>query len=174
MSSVKYLVLAGLLFGLSGCESTISDSGAVRVKAGGTAGSSSLETLALDTGNIQKLLMLAPWTKIETDIRAFYENDNYPSARAGYTIIMTFDRRKVTAYADCQRVTANYRINGKEITFRDVAIAPAIELATCIESEYADDAVIALFENSFEVKKMTEKEAVLEAIDFDTEVVLKR
>jgi heat shock protein HslJ len=172
---IKYLATVGLLFALSGCESTISNDGSVSIKAGDSKNSgNSLETLALNEGNIQKLLMLTPWTKIEANIQAFYENGNYPSSRKSYTILMRFDKRTVTAYADCQKVMANYRLNGKDITFRDASIVPAIDLPTCVESEYADDAVMALFENSFEVTKVTEKEAVLDALDFDTQIVLKR
>lgn len=172
ISKIKYIVLIGLLYGLSGCEGTIDDNGNMSIKSG-SGQATNLGTLALDQTRIQTLLTLAPWSKIETSIQTFYENDNYPT-RGSYTIAMTFDKRNVTAYADCQKVTAGYRIDGKEIRFRDASIAPAINLPTCIESKYADDAVLALFENSFEVIKMTEKEAVLQAIDFDTEVVLKR
>jgi heat shock protein HslJ len=172
---IKYLATVGLLFALSGCESTISNDGSVSIKAGGTkSDGDTLTTLALNEENIQTLLTVAPWTKIEANIQAFYENGNYPSDRESYTIFMTFDKRTVTAYADCQKVTAKYRLNGKDITFNDLSIAPAIDLPTCVESEFADDAVAALFENSFKVTKITQKEALFEALDFDTNIVLKR
>ncbi len=174
MSMMKYVLLAGMVLGFSGCEGTISDDGSVSISAGSGSVEESLTTLALNEDNIQTLLRLTPWTKIETDVQAFYESGNYPETMQSYSIVMTFDTRTVSAYADCQKVTARYRLDGKDISFYDAEIAPAVDLPACVESEYADDAVLALFENSFEVVNMTEDEMVLQAFDFDTQVILKR
>ena len=170
---LKSVTLIWLLLGLSGCESTLSDSAAVTVNSASQAADDALETLAVDETSIQNTLMQAPWKRIETDIRAFYENTNLPANRS-YSVNLRFDERTVTAIADCKKVTAKYRVIGKEIRFSDVSTPSSVDLGSCIESEHADDAVLALFDNDFLVEKITSQSVVLDAIDFDVKVLLNR
>ncbi len=158
-----------------GCNTTISSSSNdITIKSTDGDKTDNLTTLSVENTDIHAFLMEENWKSIKVDISAFYESSNLPSVQHAYSIDMQFTKKSVVAYADCQKVSANYKIIGKEISFSKISVAPAIELATCIESEYADNAVLTLFENSFEVMKITEKEAVLDALDFDTQIVLKR
>ncbi len=172
MRMLSTILLAGLLLGFGGCESSVSDRG-VSIKAGGGA-DSGLSTLSDAQLDPHVVLMTGSWHRIEMPVAAFYENSIYPTASHSYAIDMHFGESTVTAYADCQKVTAHYRISDKEIAFSKASIAPAVDLATCEESEFADDAVMALFENSFTIEKVLPKEVVLHSEDFDTQVKLKR
>ena len=133
-----------------------------------------LGTLSLSSQDIQKVLESKPWKTMKTDVASFYENSIYSSGMRSYPVDITFQGKSVIAYADCQKITANYKIEGKNITFSKLSVSPAIELASCVESEFADDAVIAFFENSFSVKNVTEKSVLFEAEDFDTTITLER
>ena len=176
MSNFKLFLSLFIITALfQGCNTTASSSSDdITIKSTTGDEANDLSTLSMENTDLHTFLMQKNWKSIKTDIFAFYGSSNLPATVHTYTIDMMFAKKSVTAYADCQKVTANYKVNGKEIAFSKVSVAPAIELATCTESEYADDAVIALFENSFEVTKMTEKEVTLEAVDFDTTVVLGR
>lgn len=170
---LKSVTLFWLLLGLSGCESTLSDNGAVTIKSASQSADDALATLAVDETNIQDTLMQSPWRRIETDIRAFYENTNLPANRS-YTVDLRFGERTVTAIADCKKITAKYRVIDKEIRFSEVSTPSSVDLGSCIESEHADDAVLALFDNDFLVEKITPKSVLLDALDFDIKVRLSR
>jgi hypothetical protein len=176
MSNFKlFLGLFIMMVLFQGCDTTASSSSNdITIKSTNSDKTDNLTTLSVENTDISAFVMKEKWKSIKIDISAFYESSNLPSVQHTYTIDMQFAKKSVVAYADCQKVSANYKIVGKEISFSKVSVAPAIELATCIESEYADDAVLTLFENSFEVTKITEKEVVLDALDFDTNIVLKR
>ena len=173
---ISGVVAVMLVLGFGGCESTISDDGAVSIKAGGTKDETqTLGTLSLDQEGIEKLLKLSVWHKIRTDIRAFYENRNYPEQAHDYSVDLRFGTKEVTAYADCKKITARYKVEGKKLTFWHVSTpAPAVDLATCEESEFADEAVLALFENSFSVTSIDTHRAKLYNEDFDTTIELRR
>ena len=170
------LTAALVLIGFGGCDSTISDDGAVSVKAGSTKSESeTLGTLSLDREAITKLLTFSPWHSIRADIGAFYENQNYPQRLRTYTVDIRFGKSEVTAYADCKKITARYKVDGKKLIFSHVSTpAPAVELASCEESVFADEAVLALFENSFNVTSIDTHRAKLYNEDFDTTIELRR
>ena len=173
IAGILFIVL-NLFYGCGGTVSGGDDSG-VTIKSGtADTASNALGTLSLGSADIQKELQAKPWEEIDMDISAFYENDLYSAGEKRYPITLSFRNKRIVAYADCQKITANYKIEAKRISFSRLSVAPAIDLASCVESEHADDAVIALFENSFTIKNITEREALLEAEDFDTTVVLKR
>ncbi len=178
LSCLKHsLELSLLLLALGGCQSTISDNGAVSIKAGSAVENAAdkLGTLSLDQESIGKMLTLSPWTGIRSSISAFYENQNFPQSAGTYRVDLRFGQSRVTAYADCKKITARYTLEGKKLRFSHVSTpAPAVDLATCVESEFADDAVLALFENSFTVTSADTHKAVLKAEDFDTTVELER
>jgi hypothetical protein len=166
-----------ILIGLGGCESTISDNGSVSIKAGSAVDKAAdkLGTLSTDQESIGKMLSLAPWKRIRANISAFYENQNFPQSAHTYRVDLRFGQKSVTAYADCKKITARYSLEGKKLRFSHVSTpAPAVDLATCVESEFADEAVLALFENSFMVTSVDAHKAVLDAEDFDTTVELER
>ena len=173
--------IAGILFiALNlfyGCGGTVSggDDSGVTIKSG-TADtmSNALGTLSLSSADIRKELQSKPWREIEMDISAFYENSLYGAGEKRYPVTLSFQNKRIVAYADCQKITANYKVEAKRISFSRFSVAPAIDLASCVESEHADDAVIALLENSFTIKNITERQASLEAEDFDTTVDLRR
>lgn len=176
MSNFKLFLSLFIIIALfQGCNTTASSSlNDITIKSTNGDDTNDLATLSVENTDLHTFLMQENWKSIKTDISAFYESSNFPAVQHIYTIDMVFAKKSVTVYADCQKVSANYKVNGKEITFSKISVAPAIELATCTESEYADDAVLAFFENGFEVKKITEKKLTLEAVDFDTTVVLGR
>lgn len=177
----RKLSIAGILLILMnlfhGCGGTVSDgenNGIVMISKTEDTSSNALETLSLNTTDIRQELQKKPWRKIEIDISDFYENNLNKPEEKWYPIELNFDEKRVVAYADCQKITADYRIAGKRISFSRLSVSPAIDLPICVESEFADDAVIALLENSFSIESMREKEMLLFSEDFDTTVTLRR
>ena len=169
-----FLIVLNLFYGCGGTVFGGDDSG-VTIKSGtADAAVNTLGTLSLSSADIQKELQAKPWREIEMDISAFYENSLYSAGKKRYPVAFSFQNKRIIAYADCQKITANYKIEAKHISFSRLSVAPAIDLASCVESEHADDAVIALLENSFNIENMRKNEVLLSAEDFDTTVVLKR
>ncbi len=174
---IKSLPLLVMILLLGGCNGTVSSSDGSDVTIHATtedATQSGLHALSLDTQDIKTVLTDRPWREIVVDISAFYESNTFPKSARSYTVALQFGEKEVRAYADCQKITAHYKIEDKSISFSKRSIGPAIELASCVESEYADDAVWAFFENSFRVETIDDHEAVFDADDFDTSVTLRR
>ncbi|RUM62972.1 MAG: hypothetical protein DSZ05_09350 [Sulfurospirillum sp.] len=166
------LMTANLFVGCGG--NTSFGGGDVSITSATGDRSDKLGTLSLNSQDIKKVLEAKPWKRMKADVASFYENSIYSTGMKSYPVDITFQGKRVVAYADCQRITANYKIEGKNITFSKLSVSPAIELASCVESEFADDAVIVFFENSFSVKTATEKSVLFEAEDFDTTITLER
>jgi len=171
---IKLSLLVSIIWILQGCGSSNATSGDSNVTITANGSTTPLESLSLDDQNIQEILIGKTWHKITTNVSSFYENTNFPTFLQNYTVEISFDEKDIVAYADCQKLTARYSIDENEIHFSKSTIAPALELASCIESKYADDAVLALFENRFRVESIEDKEIVLDAVDFDTKVILER
>ncbi len=177
MRNFKGILLLVLFLVSQGCQSTISRDGSVSISAGSAPQEQNgdLGTLSTQQADLKKVLQQSQWYAIKTDIAAFYENSIYPAAYKRYTVTMRFGKREVVAYADCQKITARYSVEeNRKLTFSTPEIGPDLEHATCIESQYADDAVIAFFENSFTLHKASEKRVVLTSDDFDVNVELLR
>ncbi len=166
----SFVICMGL-FLMQGCGSSNSSGDTTMITVGDS--SNALATLSMNTQSIKPVLMQEPWKVISTDIASFYENTNLPTFKS-YTIDISFGENDIVAYADCQKLTARYTLKDKEISFSWSTITPAIELASCAASEYADEAVLALLSNDFTVESLLTDEVVLQAVDFDTKVTLKR
>ena len=168
------LIVVGLF---SGCGSTVSsgENSEIIIKSSTKdITSNTLDTLSLSSVDIQKELQKKPWRVIKADISAFYENSLYSTGMKRYLIELSFQDKRIVAYADCQKIMAHYQIDAKHIAFSKLSVTSAIDLASCMESEYADDAVITFLENSFNIEKITEDEVFFSADDFDTSVILTR
>ncbi len=177
MRSFIVVVCIGFgLFTLAGCDSSSikkkSDVNILSIQ--GNSENNNLDTLSLSKKDIQPILMDSAWKKVYINIASFYENNALPAHKKSYNADMKFGKRDITVYADCKKITANYKIKDNLLTFSNATISPAIDLASCEQFEYADDAVMALLSNTFEIKKAVEKKIVLDAVDFDSEVLLLR
>ncbi len=165
MMSILLLQACGSSSGIKDDTTIISNDGDIQ---------NSLNTLSINSQDIQAVLIKGVWKSIDINIASFYENNNLPRYKKKYKINMVFQDHKVVAYADCQKITAKYKIKDKTISFSNATIAPAIELPSCQQFEYADDALLAFVSNVFEVKEISEKKALLSAPDFDTDVLISR
>ncbi len=163
--------IALLLFG--GCDASVSSAGKSDISIKAHDKDDELDTLSTNSQNDREFLQKFSWKKIKADVSQFYLNDNFPTLNE-YTVEMKFEKRVVTAYADCQKITANYKLRDSRISFSNISIAPAVELATCIESQYADDAVLAFFENDFLIEHIEQSKAKFSALDFDALIELYR
>ena len=175
MNSMKAIVLTVLIFSFfTGCDSSISSDGSLdsSIKISDKQNDENLQSLS-ENRDINEVLQKGLWTKIKEDVSLFYENENFPSLRY-YTIKMSFSKREVLTYADCQKIMARYRIKDNEITFSNIVVAPALELPVCVESQYADDAVLAFFENDFYIDADNENSIKFKAFDFDGSIELHR
>jgi len=132
-----------------------------------------IDTLSEKDLNLKELLEDAKWKEIVIDLDKFYPTV-IESVEKSYLIDMSFKNGKVTTYADCQKLTAKYKITKKAISFSHISYAPAIELTSCQQSEDADQAVNQLFSNTFEVSQMQKDEIIFYSDDFEAEIKLKR
>ncbi len=174
---IKYIKTTLMIFFalllLGGCNTSVSSGGTSDISIKAQDSDGELDTLSTNIQNDKEFLQKTSWKKIRADVSHFYLNNNFPTL-SEYTIDMKFEKRVVTAYADCQKITANYKLRDEEISFSNISIAPAVELATCIESQYADDAVLAFFENDFLLEGVDQSKARFSALDFDTVIELYR
>jgi hypothetical protein len=134
-----------------------------------------LSTLGSSTKNLDlaKVLTKKAWEKISINLDKFYTTPTQTQIKE-YKIDMKFEDSTVLAYADCQKLTATYRVQNNKVQFFNIQYSPAIELATCIESKDADKAVYELMLQDFEVTDIKEKQITFKSYIFDTDVILKR
>jgi len=178
MCDIKHILFSCMFFvGLfQGCgSSTSSSNGSINVASVESGSDTGLQTLSEENRNLQDALQKSEWKEIVCNVSKLYNDAaGYPEVMQNYSIQMQFSQKEVLAYADCQKITARYKVREDEISFSEIAIAPAIELASCQEFEYADDAVLGFFENSYTLQTIRKNEIVLEADTVDTSVILKQ
>ncbi len=172
MNRFVYIIILSL-FLLQGCDSGSGENMNVDITTT-AAKKSDLQTLASLPKDLRKVLREERWKAITCDLKRLdSESWDMPGIRR-YSIDMRFGEREVVAYADCQRLTARYRVEGKKLSFSQSRIAPAIDLASCKEFEYADDAVWAFFENSYTLRSADEEALIFDAQEVETTVTLHR
>lgn len=155
----------------SGCSTSAgSDDGIIIA-----SGSQESDLNALDNQNpdLKKTLSSKNWNEVNIDLDKFYPT-SIATVKKSYLIDLNFEDGKVTAYADCKKLTARYKINENDISFSKVSYEPAIDLATCQESEDADQAIYEFLNNSFEATEIKEDEITFKSDNFDAQVTLKR
>ncbi len=178
MYAIRYpffslILLLGLLQGCGG--STSSSGGNISVTSANGGTGTGLQTLSTEKTDLKSYLEEKAFNEIVCNISKLYNDaTGYPETMQKYAVQMHFAKKEVLVYADCQKITANYKVRDDALSFSNISIAPAVELASCQEYEYADDAVLGFFENSYTVEKIRKNEIVLEADEIDTSVVLKR
>lgn len=168
---MKKTVLIILLLLFSGCGSSNGSDGTISVTS--STDDDTLSTLSTQNFDFKETLSDKNWEEITMDLDEFYTT-SISTINKTYQIDMSFKDGEVIAYADCQKLTARYKISDKEISFSKVIYKPAIELASCEEFEDADQAVYEFLNNSFEASKIKKDEITFQADDFDAEIVLKR
>ncbi len=168
----KTYAISLILFALlsSGCNSSASSNNDTVIKAGSQ--NSDLETLSTEDLDLKQTLASDRWTKITMNLSRF--NSINPSYyQKSYLIELDFEDGKLTAYADCQKLTARYKISDNDISFSKITYNPD-DKAFCQQSEDADQAIYEFLNNSFEATDIQQDEITFKADDFDTEVTLKR
>lgn len=168
----KTYAISLILFTLltTGCDNstTLNDDTVI------TAGSqnSDLEILGEEDLDFKQTLTSDKWTKITMNLSKF--NSVNPSYfQKSYLVELDFKDGKLTAYADCQKLSARYKISDKDISFSKITYK-ADDKAFCQPSEDADQAVYEFLNNSFEATNIEKDEVTFKADYFDTEVTLKR
>jgi len=112
--------------------------------------SHALGTLGVAEDN-QKVLMQGEWKTLDMDLKKYYyEIEDKVNS---YNMKMKFSKYKVEALANCYKVEASYLLEEEQISFAKLSLRPAIEMASCHESENAEDAVDAFFSQSYRVVK---------------------
>jgi len=132
-----------------------------------------LGTLGDQNLDLKETLEEKNFKEIMMDIDQFFAT-SIETINKTYKIDMSFENGKLTAYADCKKLTAHYKIDDKKISFSRITNEPDLDHATCQQSEDADQAVYQFLNNSFEANKIKENEISFISDDFDAEVVLKR
>ncbi len=136
-------------------------------------GSDKIDTLNENNLDLKEVLEATKWKEIIIDLDKFYPTV-ISTLEKSYLIDMSFENGKLTAYADCQKLTAKYKIDKKEISFSRISYTPAIELASCQESKDADQAVNQFLSNTFEASKIQKDEIIFYSDNFETEIRLKQ
>jgi predicted small secreted protein len=155
-----------------GCGTAHGSNGDIIITAGDKK-ADKLETLSVEDMDLKQTLTKERYKEITMDIDKFVPTA-IRTINKSYKLDINFKNGKVLAYADCQKLTTKYKINNKLLSFSHVSYAPAIELATCVEVEDADQAVYQFLNGSYEAIKITENEIVFASDDIDAKVVLKR
>ena len=165
------LLLLGALTFLGGCSSSVDtksqSTNGPSSNSGGTLGSMS------GSEDIKAYLEESGWKSVSLDLDK-YLYDMKGSTKS-YTMQMDFKDGKVTALADCNIITARYKVKDDEVSFSRVSSPkPALDIPTCKEFKDADKAVSAFFSSDYSVTPRTQNELSLTALDVDTSVTLKR
>ncbi len=166
-------VLILILFWFQGCGSAGGEKANVDITTTASK-KSDLQTFSTLAQDLKKSLREQRWKAIACDLKTLDSGSWDAPGMRRYPIDMRFGDREVVVYADCQKLTARYRVDGKKLSFSQSRIAPAIDLASCEESEYADDAVWAFFENSYTLRSANEEALIFDAQEADTTVTLYR
>ncbi|HIP02132.1 MAG TPA: META domain-containing protein [Campylobacterales bacterium] len=164
----KIILTISLLF-LIGCGSSNGQDGTISVNLG--SDDNALGTLSTQNMDLKETLSGENWEEITMDLDQFYTT-SISTVNKTYKIDMGFKDGKVTAYADCQKLTARYKISDKEISFSRVSYEADLDHAFCQQSEDADEAVNQFLNNSFEAIRIKEDEITFQSDDFDAEVIL--
>jgi len=170
----KLLIISLSLLSLAyvGCGTAHGSNGDITITSGEKS-SDKLGTLSVEDLDLKQTLTKESYKEITMDIDKFVLTP-ISTVNKPYKIDISFKNGKVLAYADCQKITARYKVSDKALSFSQVSYAPAVKLATCIEVEDADQAVDQFLKGSYEAQKITEDEIVFASDDVDANVVLKR
>lgn len=166
---ILFLIILLLLF--SGCGASSGSGNNISVTSG--SNDDTLGTLSIENRDLKETLTAKNWKTLTMDLDQFYTTAISTTIKT-YKIDMNIENGKVTAYADCQKLTARYKIDDNVISFSKVGYGIDLDHASCQQSEDADQAVYEFLYNSFEVTKINEDEITFQSEDFDVEVVLKR
>jgi hypothetical protein len=168
---MKKIILTGLLLFLVGCGSSSGQNGTITVNSG--SNDDTLGTLSTQGMDLKETLLGKNWEEITMDLDQFYTT-SISTVNKTYKMDMSFKDGEIIAYADCQKLTARYKISDKEISFSRISYEADLDHASCQQSEDADQAVNQFLNNSFEASKIKEDEITFISDDFDAEVILKR
>ena len=168
---MKKILLTIFLLLYSGCGTSSGSDGTILSTS--SSNSDKLSTLSTQNMDLKDTLSSKNWKTITMDLDKFYTT-SISTINKAYQIDMNFQDGKTIAYADCQKLTASYKINDTEISFSRISYEPDLEHAACQQSEDADQAVYQFFYNTFEAIKIKENEITFQSDDFNTEVILKR
>ena len=163
------LVLLSIIY--TGCGSSNGSDSDIIISSGKK--DDNLGTLSSQDLDLKETLSEKNWKEIMMDIDQFFAT-SISTVNKTYKIDMSFENSKLTAYADCKKLTARYKIDDTKISFSHISNEPDLDHATCLESEDADQAVYQFLNNSFEATKIKEKEITFRSDDFDAEVILAR
>ncbi len=172
MKSTFYMIsLILILLFSSGCGTSIESKNNTLMTS--DAQEDTLETLSNQNIDLQSSITGKNWKKIVMDLDKFYPTA-IRTVKKSYLIDMTFENNTATAYADCFKLSARYKITDKEISFSRISYEPAIELAVCQQSEDADQAIYEFMSNVFEATEADENQIIFKSNEFETEIILKK
>ena len=157
------LLLVAFLLG-NGCGDSNSN-GSVK------GADSTLSTLSAKS-SVKEILTAKEWKTLEVNLDQYYYSQS--GEKKQYDLRMNFTNHKVEAIANCYRVIASYRIDDKAILFARLSFKPMDDVATCSESEKAEDAVDAFFSKSYMIEEMDAKHIVFNSFDEEATATLSR
>ncbi len=171
MKSTFYMIsLILILLFSSGCGTSIESKNNTLMTS--DKQEDNLETLSDQNIDLKESITGKTWKKIIIDLDKFYPTA-IQTVKKSYLIDLTFTNNTATAYADCFKLSAKYKITDKEISFSRISYEPAIELAICQQSEDADEAVFQLFSNDFEATEIKDGEITLYSQELEAEIKLQ-
>jgi hypothetical protein len=167
---MKPLLFTFSLLFLVGCGTSNGKNSDFTISAGKK--SENLGTLSIENLDLKETLYGKNWNKITMDLDKFYTT-SISTVEKVYKIDMNFKDGKVLAYADCQKITAQYRVKKDEIKLSH-AQYETFDKPSCEEFKDADQAIYQFMNNSFEATKITKNEITFKSYDFDTEIKIER
>ena len=170
-TTTTFLLLSVLLF--SACSSSTSNNDNEESSKGPSTNSG--QTLGSMSGSedINAYLKKSSWKSVTLDLDKYLYDTKGTSKT--YKMQMEFTDGKVTVLADCNYITARYKVRDDELTFSRISSPkPALDAPTCQGYKDADNAVLAFFSADYTVSPRTQNELSLQAIDIETSVTLKR
>jgi len=158
------LLVSACIFMVS-CDGNVSVSNAKLT----STDSKKISTLSTEV-DAKDILTAKRWNYITVDLDS-YRYDR-PSKPKSYNIDMTFTSHRVTGLANCKRFSANYKVNGDELSFSKVHFEEATDLASCKEFVDADNAVNYFLTDSFEISGANEQNIKLISQEYQNIVIL--
>ncbi len=168
---IVFFSISAIILLFVGCNTTTSKDGDFTLSSGKTT--NLLGTLGLESQDLNEAIIGKNWTKINLDLDDFI-TQSIETPKQDYIIDLKFDKNRVLAYADGQKITANYKIDGDDISFSKISMEADLDHSYTNDFMDADQAIYSFLNDSYKVTSSNKSEIVLKSNQSEAEVILKR
>ena len=154
-----------------GCNTTTEKDGTITLNSGKKL--NPLGTLGLSSKELKEVVFGKNWTKLNLDLDDFI-TQSIETPKQDYVIDLNFKDNNILAYADGQKITATFKIDGDKLSFSKIIMEADLDHSYTNDFMDADQALYSFLNGSYKATKIEENLIVLKSEETDSEVTLKR